>query len=63
MTSGEDNPFKIAAACHPAMVDPSGAAKIPVPYILLASGEDPAEDVRQFENKLKVPHHVETFGD
>ncbi|CAI7577815.1 unnamed protein product [Penicillium discolor] len=63
VTSGEDNPFKIAAACHPAMVDPSGAEKIPVPYILLASGEDPAEDVKQFENRLKVPHHVETFGD
>jgi dienelactone hydrolase len=63
VTSGENNPFNIVAACHPAMVDPSGAEKIPVPYILLASGEDPAEDVKQFENKLKVSHHVETFGD
>ena len=45
------------------MIDPTGAEKISVPYILLASGEEPAETVKDFERKLKVPHHVETFGD
>ena len=63
MTTSEGNPFKVAAAFHPAMIDPSGAEKIPVPYILLASGEDPVEDVKKFESYLKVPNHVEVFGD
>jgi dienelactone hydrolase len=63
VTASEDNPFKIAAACHPAMVDPSAAEKIPVPYILLSSGEESAEDVKKFESNLKVPNHVEIFGD
>lgn len=57
------NPFSIAAACHPAMVDPSGADKMTVPYALLASMEEAPETIKEFESGLKVPHHVETFGD
>ena len=45
------------------MIDPAGAEGISVPYALIASGEDPAKDVKAFEDKLKVPHVVETFGD
>lgn len=45
------------------MVDPQGAEKISVPYALLASGEEPADAVKEFQTKLKVPNHVETFGD
>lgn len=45
------------------MIDPQGAEKISVPYALLASGEDPADVVTEFEKKLKLPHHVETFSD
>jgi len=63
VTSSTSNPFKIAAAPHPAMIDAADAEKIPVPYILLASGEEDAKTVKEFESKLKVPHHVETFGD
>ncbi|CAG8948247.1 unnamed protein product [Penicillium salamii] len=63
ITSGGENPFAIAATCHPAMIDPSGAENISVPFMLLAAGEDPAEDVNKFESQLKVPHHVETFTD
>jgi len=63
VTSGDSNPFKIAAVVHPAMVDPSEAEKITVPYILLASMEEPADTVKEFESKLKVPNHVETFSD
>ncbi|KAI1158394.1 alpha/beta-hydrolase [Nemania serpens] len=57
------NPFSIAAACHPAMVDPAGAGEILVPYALLASREEPAETIKEFDSRLKVPHHVETFSD
>ena len=63
VTSASSNPFTVAAAAHPALIDPTGAEKISVPYILLASGEDPADTVKEFESRLKVPHHVETFAD
>lgn len=63
VTSASANPFTVAAAAHPAMIDPAGAEKISVPYILLASGEDPVDAVKEFESKLKVQHHVETFAD
>lgn len=63
MTSSPNNPFSIAAAPHPAMIGPADADKISVPYILIASGEEPAEAVSEFDGRLKVPHHVETFSD
>ncbi|KAI2472703.1 Alpha/Beta hydrolase protein [Annulohypoxylon bovei var. microspora] len=63
VTSGESNLFQIAAAAHPAMVDPAEADGIKVPFVLLASGEEPADAIKEFESKLKVPNHVETFGD
>ncbi|KAB5562690.1 hypothetical protein GE09DRAFT_960491 [Coniochaeta sp. 2T2.1] len=63
-SSSSNNPFSIAAECHPAMVDPSEAAGIKVPFILLASKEEPVDKVKEFESKLAVPaKHVETFGD
>jgi len=57
------NPFAIAASCHPAMVDASGAGAIKVPFALLASGDEPGDDVRAFERALTVPKHVEIFKD
>ncbi|KAK3995856.1 hypothetical protein QBC44DRAFT_319563 [Cladorrhinum sp. PSN332] len=63
VTSSESNPFKIAGTAHPAMVDPADAKGITVPFILLASEEEAADTVKAFESNLKVPHHVETFGD
>ncbi|KAF7552696.1 hypothetical protein G7046_g7335 [Stylonectria norvegica] len=62
-TKAASNPFSIAASIHPAMVDAADAEDIKIPTILLASGEEPAEDVKKFEDTLKVPKHVETFGD
>lgn len=63
VSSGSSNPFSIAAECHPAMVDPSEASSIKVPLILLASKEEPVDKVKEFESKLNVPKHVETFSD
>lgn len=45
------------------MVDPVDAKSITVPFALLASAEESAETVKEFESNLKVPHHVETFSD
>ncbi|KAK0749442.1 Alpha/Beta hydrolase protein [Schizothecium vesticola] len=62
-TSSALNPFKAAAVCHPAMVEPKDAAAIKVPFIMLASGEEPADKVKEFESKLEGPKHVEIFED
>lgn len=45
------------------MVEPKDAEGIKIPLILLASKEEPADKVKEFEAKLSVPKHVETFGD
>lgn len=45
------------------MVDPADAQGINVPMALLASGDEPAKDVKKFEDTLKVPKHVEIFKD
>ncbi|KAM7186495.1 Carboxymethylenebutenolidase [Naviculisporaceae sp. PSN 640] len=63
VTSGDSNPFAIAAAAHPAMVEPKDASGIKVPFALLASSEEPVDKVLQFEEELKVPKHVEIFKD
>ncbi|KAJ2897541.1 hypothetical protein MKZ38_004613 [Zalerion maritima] len=61
--SAGDNPFKIAAECHPAMVDPADAEGIKVPLCMLASKDEDPEAVSKFESNLSVTKHVETFGD
>lgn len=51
------------ASLHPTLVDPTDADGVTVPTILLASGDEPADHIKQFEERLKVPKHVETFKD
>ncbi|KAK2626477.1 hypothetical protein QTJ16_003652 [Diplocarpon rosae] len=63
MTSGKDTLFKAAAECHPAMVDPSEATSITIPLCMLASGDEPAEDVEKFKQNLAGEKYVEIFGD
>jgi dienelactone hydrolase len=59
---GKDNlGFQAAVQCHPAMVDPNDAEQVTVPMALLASGDEPAEEVKAYQDSLKVPNHVETF--
>ncbi|KAF4446647.1 carboxymethylenebutenolidase [Fusarium albosuccineum] len=62
-TKADTNPFSVAASIHPAMVDASDAEGIKIPTILLASGEEPDDEVKKFENALTGPKHVETFKD
>ncbi|KAK8927343.1 hypothetical protein H634G_05363 [Metarhizium anisopliae BRIP 53293] len=62
-TKADNNAFGAIASVHPAMVDPADAKGINVPIALLASGDEPAEDVKKFEDTLKVPKHVEIFKD
>jgi dienelactone hydrolase len=45
------------------MVDASDAEGLSVPTMLLASKEEPEEEVKKYENNLKVAKHVEVFKD
>lgn len=45
------------------MVDASDAEGLSVPTMLLASKEEPEEEVKKFEDNLKVAKHVEVFKD
>ncbi|KAH8601365.1 dienelactone hydrolase family protein-like protein [Bisporella sp. PMI_857] len=63
LTSGSGTPFTAAAEAHPAMVNPSDAEDIKIPLALLASKDEPAEDVKKFEANLTGPKHVEIFED
>jgi len=63
LTTSKDSVFKAAAECHPAMVDPSEAESIKIPLCMLASQDEPAEDVEKFKNNLKGEKHVEIFKD
>lgn len=45
------------------MVDASEAENISIPLMLLASKDEPVDDVKKFEAALTGPKHVETFPD
>lgn len=62
-TKADNSPFGALASVHPAMVDPQDAEGVKVPTALLASGDEPVEDVKKFEDALDVPKHVEVFKD
>ena len=61
LASQEDTPFKAAAACHPAMVDPADAPKVTVPIALLPSQDEDKDAVSKYEKELKVKHIVEWY--
>ncbi|KAJ5887410.1 hypothetical protein N7495_007451 [Penicillium taxi] len=62
LSAAQYNTFKVSVQCHPAMVDPKDAESIKVPFCMLASKDEPAEDVTAFKANLQVPNHVETFS-
>jgi len=45
------------------MINLESAEKITMLFVLLALGQDPADDVNAFEKKLKSARHVEIFAD
>ncbi|KAI9851029.1 MAG: hypothetical protein M1838_004640 [Thelocarpon superellum] len=63
LSSGPDTPFDAAAMAHPAFVNAADAAKITIPFAVLASKDESAEAVAEFEKALKTPKHVETYSD
>ncbi|KAI9805028.1 MAG: hypothetical protein M1833_006332 [Piccolia ochrophora] len=63
LSSAQNTPFNAAAQVHPAMVDPNDATNTTIPMLLLASGDESVDDVKKFNENLKVKCHVETFSD
>jgi dienelactone hydrolase len=63
LTSHAKSPYKAAAQCHPAMVDPSEAPEITIPFCVLASKDESPEDIKKFDASLSVPKLVETYAD
>jgi len=61
LTSQAGTPFKAAAACHPAMIDPADAPKVTIPIAMLPSMDEDKDAVAAYEKGLKVKHVVETF--
>lgn len=61
ITSAAGTPFKVGAQSSPAFVDPTDAEKVTIPMLMLASKDEPAEDVKKYEAALKVPHQVDTI--
>jgi len=61
LSSGKDTRFKVAASCHPAMVDPADAENVTIPFAMLPSKDENKEDVEKWEKNIKTPHIVEWF--
>jgi len=55
--------FSVAAVCHPYAVESKDAEKIKIPYCMLPSGDEPADEVKKFEENLSGEKYVETFSD
>jgi len=63
LSSQEGTPFKAAAACHPAMVAAADAPGITIPYAMLPSKDEDMNEVKKWQEGLKVPNIVEHFAD
>jgi dienelactone hydrolase len=63
LASTAGTPFKAAAQCHPAMVDPEDAKNVTIPMALLASKDEDAEAVKGYIANLSVPKYTDRFDD
>lgn len=63
LVSQSGTPFKAAATCHPAMVDPKDASSVTIPMLMIPSMDEDQSEVDQYEANLKVPKQVEWYKD
>ncbi|KAI1772381.1 alpha/beta-hydrolase [Hypoxylon cercidicola] len=60
--AGHEEPlFKAAIQTSPARIDANDAANVKIPMMMLASKDETAEEVKAYDESLKVPKHVESF--
>lgn len=66
LASDKRDVFQATAVVHPAMVDPNDAKGISNPIMILASKDEPADDIKSFESNLlddvKKASVVKTYG-
>lgn len=62
LIAGKQTAFKAAVQTSPAMVSPEEGEKVQIPMMILASKEEPADDIKKYGENLKVDKHVETFS-
>lgn len=63
LVGARDGLIKAGVQSSPAMADAADAAKVKIPMMMLASKDEPVDEVGKFEEALKGTKHVETFGD
>ncbi|GAB7352609.1 hypothetical protein MBLNU459_g2987t1 [Dothideomycetes sp. NU459] len=63
LSSQSGTPFKAAAACHPAMVDPSDAPGVSIPYAMLPSKDEDKQAVEKWQQGIKTKNIVTWFDD
>ena len=63
LLAGKATAFKAAVQTSPALVDPGDAEKVQIPMMMLASMDEPKEDMAKYDAALTVDKHVETFED
>lgn len=61
LIAGKSTAFKAGVQSSPAMVSPDDAKAVQIPMCVLASKEEPADDIAAYDASLTVPKHVETF--
>ncbi|PSN59196.1 dienelactone hydrolase [Corynespora cassiicola Philippines] len=61
--SGAGTPFVAAAGAHPSFISPEDATTITVPFCILPSKDEDHRACKEFESRLKVDKHIETFMD
>ncbi|RDW65427.1 hypothetical protein BP5796_10119 [Coleophoma crateriformis] len=63
LISSDPSPFfKVGVQCHPGLIEPADAEKINIPMMILASMDEPADKVEEYEARLKGEKFVEVFG-
>lgn len=63
LSSQKGTLFKAAAACHPAMVDPSDAPGVSIPYAMLPSKDEDKSAVEEWQSKVTTKNIVKWFPD
>lgn len=63
LLAGEATAFKAVVQTSPAMVDSADAENVQIPMMMLASKDEPKEEVEKYAAALKVDHHVEIFDE
>lgn len=63
LVSQQGTPFKAAAACHPAMVDPNDAPEVTIPFLMIPSQDESKDDVANWQKGVKVKNDIQWFND